>query len=117
MTDRSRFEDAFAGFRSLPYPPYPALEALRDWNSDLLTLDGHVAGYASQVHGGSMQAWEIPHLAGLVAEVDALRAALDAVDDGSGDDRAMIAAFRDYVSAMQAMMHELDRLAAPGVYR
>ena len=52
MTDRSRFEDAFAGFRSMPYPPYPALEALRDWNSDLLTLDGHVAGYASQVQHG-----------------------------------------------------------------
>ncbi|MFE6056297.1 hypothetical protein ACFQ6N_36595 [Kitasatospora sp. NPDC056446] len=108
MTD---FASAFSRFCATPYPGYPALEELRDWNSELLTVDGHIAGYAYRVHGGQMQARQIPGLVEIVLRVESLRASLDTIHPNSTEDRKLIGEYQSYISALESMVRELDQLA------
>ncbi|MEU8588015.1 hypothetical protein AB0C59_13620 [Streptomyces sp. NPDC048664] len=111
MTDTSGFDHAFSRFLTMRYPDYPQLEALQDWNSELLTLDGHVAGYASQVHGGTMRAHEIPDLPGILLSVRNLRESLGSLRAPDAEDRRLISEYASYVSALESMVSELDHLA------
>jgi hypothetical protein len=114
MTDPSEFESAFAEFRAMPYPPYPQLVELQDWNSRLLVIDGHVAGYASRVKNGRMKARDIPRLAELILEIESLRTSLEAIEPLSSEDTRLIDGFKIYIAALQRMMLELGRLASRG---
>src|SRR4051812_11762355 len=98
MTEPSEFESAFTDFRAMSYPSYPQLAELQDWNSRLLTFDGHVAGYASRVHSGRMRAQEVPKLAELILEVESLRTSLEAIEPISAQDYQLVDDYRIYVA-------------------
>lgn len=112
MTESSEFESAFADFRAMLYPSYPELAELQDWNSRLLTFDGHIAGYASRVHSGRMRAQDIPKLSELILEVESLRTSLEAIEPISDQDSQLIDAYRTYVAALEHLMLELGKLAS-----
>jgi hypothetical protein len=111
MDARSAFERAFVVFRAAPYPDYPQEEELQEWNSGLLTIDGHIAGYATRVHRGSLHAREIPDLDKLALRVRELRGSLEAVPSASEQGRQLIGEYRTYIAALDVMVQELARLA------
>lgn len=111
MTDSSDFRHAFMVFRSVPYPAYPQLLELQDWNSLLLTIDGHIAGYASKVHDGRMRAQDVPNLDQLILEVSSLGSSLDQIEPVTDEDRQSISDYRSYVAALGRMVSELGGLA------
>jgi hypothetical protein len=111
MTERSEFGAAFEAFRGLSYPDYPRTEGLRDWNSFLLELDGHIAGYASRVHDGRLSAWEVPELDSLALEVASLRRDLEEIHPEHEEDAGLVNEYRVYTTALERLVQELASLA------
>ncbi|MEV7127673.1 hypothetical protein [Streptomyces sp. NPDC093260] len=105
------FRAAFEAFRALPYPDYPREEALRDWNSRLLDLDGYVAGYATRVYDGRIGAAEVPDTGALVVEAETLRRDLDSVTPHGADEAGLVSDYRAYAEALERMVRLLAALA------
>ena len=112
MTDSSEFEEAFVAFRSMPYPAYPRLADLQDWNSRLLTLDSHIAGYASRVYSGHLKARDVPNLDSLVFESGSLKASLEVIQPVSDQDVRLIDDYRSYAAALERLTIELAKCAS-----
>ncbi|MFF4955508.1 hypothetical protein [Streptomyces sp. NPDC001222] len=112
MTETAaEFRAAFEAFRAMPYPDYPRLEELRDWNSRLLELDGHIAGYATRVYDGRLGAAEVPDVDALVLEVETLRQDLDAITPEGEDDAGLVSDYRSYTDALERVVRLLGSLA------
>lgn len=110
MTEKSDFRQAFKVFMDMPYPDYPRIEELRDWNSRLLDLDGHIAGYATLVNDERMQAAEVPEIGALALEVESLRQDLDSVRPGESEGARLVDDYRSYVRALERLVRELAQL-------
>lgn len=95
----------------MPYPEYPSEKALQDWNSDLLTVDGYIAGYASQVCEGILHPIDVPDVDGLAREVDLLRRKLERLSSKLDQDSVLISDYRDYLSSLTNVIRELRILA------
>ncbi|MFF4468382.1 hypothetical protein ACFYZ3_02370 [Streptomyces sp. NPDC001599] len=111
MTDSTAFREAFQEFRAMPYPDHPRMERLRDWNSLLLDLDGHVAGYATRVNDGRLAAWEVPDVDSLVLDAESLRRDLGDIRPEREEDAGLLDAYRTYVAALERLVRELASLA------
>ncbi|MFJ8746534.1 hypothetical protein ACIRL2_45225 [Embleya sp. NPDC127516] len=111
MTDMQEFRSLFTELAATPYPSRARLEALREVGSLLLGLDTHVAGYASQVHGGHMQAEEVPDLPRLVAEVESLRRAASTVRAQSEQDVRLGQEYVRYIEILESLVRSLERIA------
>ncbi|MFI8185942.1 hypothetical protein ACIF70_36295 [Actinacidiphila glaucinigra] len=111
MTDHTELHGAWERFRSLPYPEYPRTEALRDWNSELLTLDGNIPGYASQVADGRLAASEVPEPDTLARAVERLAADLEALRPAVPDEAGLLDRYRDYLAALLPLVRALAALA------
>lgn len=112
MTSRESFHQAYEAFRELPYPDYPQTEELRGWNSYLLTLDGWIAGYATQIENGTMTAAEVPAVDDLISKVDSLRRDLDALGSQIGAEKQLLRQYRFYVSALHRLIVEISALTS-----
>ncbi|MEU2429903.1 MULTISPECIES: hypothetical protein [unclassified Streptomyces] len=111
MTESSDFRNALDAFLALPYPDYPRMEELRDWNSFLLDLDGHIAGYATRVGNGSLDASEVPDVDALVLEVETLRRDLELVRPERSEDAELLNKYRVYTAALERVVRGLAALA------
>lgn len=111
MTEDSDFRRTFEAFRAMPYPSRPQSEEFQDWGSELLSLDSHVAGYATRVHDGNMVASDIPNLKELVCEVRDLQSSLASVPVLTSRDSRLRGEYQLYVETLESMMRELLRLA------
>lgn len=111
MTDQIEFQRIFNEFRRIDYPDYPAFRELQDWNSHLLTLDAHVAGYASQICSGLMKARDVPELGRLVKKAASLKKALVEVRAVSERDLGQIREYRDYILALESVLTGMRVLA------
>jgi hypothetical protein len=111
MTDSSDFHEALEAFMALPYPDYPRTEKLRDWNSFLLDLDGHIAGYAIQVNDGDLNAREVPDLGSLVLEVENLCRSIEEIHPEGEKESGLLNEYRVYVAALERLVRELASLA------
>ncbi|MFV2022931.1 hypothetical protein [Micromonospora sp. LOL_023] len=114
MTDVLAFRDAYAQFRAIPYPAYPKSQELRDWNSRLLALDAHVAGYAFQVSAGQILACDVPDLDSLVGKVTESILSLEEIDPSVEEDAGLASEYRSYVAALGRLVSELGDLASRG---
>jgi hypothetical protein len=114
MTDIGNFKRAYAAFRSAVYPDYPRWTQLKDLSSELLTIDGHIAGYASRVYAGSLPAGDVPDLDGLVRDVKSLRLSLESLQPETEQQAKLLNGYRTYVSALDSLMTELSLLAREG---
>ncbi|MBA2806982.1 hypothetical protein E0500_005865 [Streptomyces sp. KM273126] len=112
MTRESELSEAYEAFMALPYPDYPQTEVLRDWNSRLLTLDGWIAGYASRVEGGSMEADAVPGVDDLISQVDSLRRDLDSFGSQVAAEGPLLEEYRSYVAALHRLITEIGILAS-----
>ncbi|MFC5805835.1 hypothetical protein [Streptomyces formicae] len=113
MTESSDFRNALEAFMAIPYPDYPRMEELRDWNSFLLDLDGHIAGYATRVNNGSLDAGEVPDVGSLVLEVENLRRDLERIRPERSEDADLLNKYRVYTAALERVVRELAALARP----
>ncbi|WP_432137525.1 MULTISPECIES: hypothetical protein [unclassified Streptomyces] len=111
MTESAEFREAFVAFRAMPYPDYPALEELRDWNSVLLDLDGHIAGYATQVYDGRLEAARVPETDALVRKLGSLRRDLEEIRPRQDEDAALLDEYRRYTAALDRLVRALASLA------
>ncbi|MFF4232821.1 hypothetical protein [Streptomyces sp. NPDC001820] len=111
MTRKSDSLEALEAFRSLRYPDYPRTEELRDWNSHLLTLDGHIAGYAIRVGEGTLDVREVQDLESLVLAVENLARSLEDIRPQSQEDTDLLKDYRHYMAALERLIHELASLA------
>lgn len=112
MTEQSDFHAAFEAFMALPYPDYPRWDTLRDWNSRLLELDGHIAGYATRVNKGRLDASAIPEIHSLVLQVGTLRRDLAEMNPEREEDVDLMNGYRVYVSALERLTRSLASLAS-----
>ncbi|GAB2837027.1 hypothetical protein GCM10027176_46770 [Actinoallomurus bryophytorum] len=111
MTNTSAFGRAWLAFRAMPYPDYPLLEELKDWNSELLTIDGDIAGWASRVYSRDISPREISDLDEIIVKVDELRRSLNFVHPKTTQDVQLVGEYRTYVEALFLVVEELKRLA------
>lgn len=112
MTELPGFEQVFAAFYAMKYPDYPQFMELQDWNSRLLVLDAHVAGYASRISRDTLSARDVPDLGALTREVRSLRASLERIQPLSDYGRVLIDDYRRYVVALERLILEIVRLKA-----
>ena len=94
----------------MSYPDYPQAEELRDWNSELLTLDGYIAGYATRIKDGSIKAGAVPDLDGLISQVDALRRDLDSLNSRVKVEGWLLEEYRSYISALYRLVVEIGSM-------
>lgn len=111
MTEPTEFREALEAFRAMPYPDYPRQADLQEWNSLLLDLDGHIAGYAVQVGSGRMKASEVPDLDSLVLKVESLRRGLGEIRSEQQEDADLLDDYRIYAAAFERLVQELASLA------
>lgn len=109
-SDSDSFLEAFREFRALPYPDYPQTEELRDWNSRLLTLDGWIAGYATQIESNSLAPIEIPDLPGLMGLVTELYDDLDRLRLQAKAEVQLVEQYQLYMNALRRLVVEIDSL-------
>jgi hypothetical protein len=113
MTDRTELREAYRIFRAMPYPDHPRTEALRDWNSGLLTLDGHIAGYAGRVAEGSLAPREVPEADSLAQEVGTFGQELEDLRPSLPEEADLVDEYRTYVAALHRVIRALAALAGP----
>ncbi|MFF8835166.1 hypothetical protein [Streptomyces sp. NPDC015130] len=95
---------------ALPFPGRPGSKELREWGFGLLSIDGHIAGYAIRVEKGSLDPREIPDADDLASEVGELSRSLEEIRPQNREDESSIEEFKQYVAALERLVCELATL-------
>jgi len=82
--------------KSLPFPAWADDDTLSDWQSELVELDGYLAGLASRALGGESIDTKL-----VSQNVRQLRAGLEAIGDLSVEDRDIRAECDAYMLALE----------------